>query len=396
MSTSDVPPFRLTLAEVAGAFGDLATLAPLLIGLITLNRLDPTGVFLVVGLAYVLSGLTYRLPVPVQPLKAVSATAIALGLSVRVVSAAGWLMGLLLLALAAGRIIEPLGRLFTRPVVRGIQLGLGWLLIRSAWKLITGPTLFPGVEVSSADGSTRLLLVLGAVLLLLPGFVWRRWPASLLVLGLGLAAALALGVTPAIGSRWGFRLPSLFFPSFSDLITATWLLVIPQLPLTIGNATIATADAAQRYFGPQAVRVRPRTLLVTMGLSNLLAGLLGGMPLCHGSGGLTAHVRFGARTGAAPLLIGGLCLGAALLLDGGLLPFLTLFPYPVLGVLLFYVGVQHGLLVADLRRPSEWAVAGAIAVLSLLTDNLAVGFLAGLALFWLPLLSRRLVRLFRP
>lgn len=398
MSTSHLPPLRLSLGEVAGAFGDLATLAPLLVGLITVSRLDPTGVFLVVGLAYILSGLYYRLPVPVQPLKAVSATAIALGLSAGTVSAAGWLMGLLLLVLAAGRLIEPLTRLFTRPIVRGIQLGLGLLLIRSAWKLIAGPTLFPGVELppTAEAGSVRLFLVLGAVLLLLPGLVWRRWPASLLVLGLGLAAALALGVAPADGIHWGFHPPSLLFPTSSELGTAAWLLVIPQLPLTIGNATIATADVARRYFGRQAARVRPRFLLVTMGLGNLLAGLLGGMPVCHGSGGLTAHVRFGARTGTAPLLIGGLCLGAALFLDGGLLPLLTLFPYPVLGVLLFYVGVQHGLLIADLRRPGEWAVAGTVAALSLLADNLAVGFLAGLALWWLPLLMRRLVGLFHP
>lgn len=394
MGTSDVPPFRLTLAEVAGAFGDLATLGPLLVGLITVNHLNPTGVFLVVGLAYILSGLTYRLPVPVQPLKAVSATAIALGLSAGVVSASGWLMGLLLLVLAAGRLIEPIARLFTRPVVRGIQLGLGLLLLQSAWKLIAGPALFPEAAVlppAVERWPIRLILVLGAALLLLAGLLWRRLPTSLLILGLGLSASLALGVSPAADHlRWGFRFPTFYVPTLSDLTTAAWLLVIPQLPLTVGNATIATADAAQRYFGPRAVRVRPRTLLVTMGLSNLLAGLLGGMPVCHGSGGLTAHVRFGARTGTAPLLIGGLCLGAALLLDGGMLPLLVLFPLPVLGVLLFYVGVQHGLLVADLRRPDEWGIAVGIAVSALLLNNLAVGFLAGMVLCRLPLLLRRL------
>ena len=125
-------------------------------------------------------------------------------------------------------------------------------------------------------------------------------------------------------------------------------------------------------------------LLTTMGISNLLAGLLGGMPVCHGSGGLTAHVRFGARTGAAPLLIGGLFLAMAILLDGGVLPLLALFPLPVLGVLLFYVGVQHGLLAADLRRPGEWTVAIGIAAISLAASNLAVGFAVGAAAHWLP------------
>ena len=381
-----VPPLRLTLAEISGALGDLATLGPLLVALVTLNRLNPTGVFLVVGLAYILNGLYYRLPVPVQPLKAVSVTAIALGLAPGVISAAGWLMGLVLLILAATRLIEPLSRFFTRPVVRGIQLGLGLLLVRSAWQLIAGPALFSeavGWSPAAGQWPIRLFLVLGAALLLLAGLLRRRLPTALLILGFGLAVSLALGVSPAADHlRWGLRPPTWYFPTLSDLTTAAWLLVIPQLPLTIGNATIATADAARRYFGPQAVRVRPRALLITMGLSNLLAGVVGGMPICHGSGGLTAHVRLGARTGAAPLLIGGLCLGTALLLDGGLLPLLVLFPLPVLGVLLFYVGVQHGLLVADLRRPEGWTVAGVVALIALLRNNLALGFLAGIVLDW--------------
>lgn len=383
MNESKTPPLRLTLAEASGAFGDLATLTPLLVALITINHLNPTSVFLVVGLAYILNGLHYRLPVPVQPLKAVSATAIALGLSAGVVAAAGWIMGVVLLLLAASGLIEPISRLFARPIVRGIQLGLGLLLIKSAWRLVTGPAIFPGAVETPTLSSWPLhwLLALGAIVLLLVGLFWRRLPTALLVLGFGLVAAVVLGA-PAVGSlHWGFRPPTIFLPSLSDLATATVLLVIPQLPLTIGNATMATTDAAQRYFGPQAARVQPRALLITMGLSNLLAGLLGGMPVCHGSGGLTAHVRFGARTGGAPLLIGVLCLGTALLLDGGVLPLLMLFPYPVLGVLLFYVGVQHSLLVADLHHPVEWIIAVGIAAVSLVTGNLAVGFMLGLGAY---------------
>jgi len=396
MSRPDTPALRLSLAEVSGAFGDLATLAPLLIALVTVNHLNPTGVFLVVGLAYVLNGLYYRLPVPVQPLKAASATAIALGLSASVVSAAGWLMGLVLLGLAASRLIEPLSRLFTRPIVRGIQLGLGLLLIRSAWRLVSGPVLFPGMAKAPAylgGWPLHWLLALGAAALLLAGLLWRRLPAALLVLGFGLGVAVVLGIPSQAGElHWGFRPPALVFPALSDFITAALLLVIPQLPLTLGNAAIATADTAQGYFGPQASRVQPRALLTTMGFSNLLAGLLGGMPVCHGSGGLTAHVRFGARSGAAPLLIGGLCLSTALLLDGGVLPLLALFPLPVLGVLLLYVGVQHGLLAADLRRPADWAVAISIAVTSLVASNLALGFGVGVAAYWLPRVSVSLNR----
>ncbi len=387
MYCSEATRFRLDLAEISGAFGDLAVLAPILTALITVNHLNPTGVFLIVGLAYVVNGLYYRLPIPVQPLKAVSATAIALGLSGQVVSAAGLVMGVVLLFLAATRLIEPLGRCFTRPVVRGIQLGLGLLLLKSAWQMVSGPHLFPGGETRLllADWPLQYALIAGAGLVLLLGLSSRRLPAALMVLAFGLLSGAVLGAPAATGGlRWGFHPPAIALPNLSEIATAAWLLVVPQIPLTIGNAVISTADTAQRYFGPRAGRVRPNNLLLTMGFSNLLAGLLGGMPICHGSGGLTAHVRFGARSGGAPLVIGGAFLAAAFLIDGGALPLLSSFPLPVLAVLLFYVAVQHALLVADLQHPFDWFVAGSIALLSFLFNNLAIGFLAGLAIYWLP------------
>mgnify|MGYP005832671613 CR=1 FL=1 len=378
----------LSLTEVSGAFGDLAVLAPILTALITVNHLDPTGVFLVVGLAYVVNGLYYRLPIPVQPLKAVSVTAIALGLSGQVVSAAGLVMGVILLFLAVTGLIEPLGRCFTRPIVRGIQLGLGLLLLKSAWQMASGPHLFPGGEtwLSWQTWPLQYALLAGAGLVLLLSLSIRRLPAALMVLGFGLLTGAVLG-TPAVseGLHWGFHPPAIALPNLSEIATAAWLLVIPQIPLTIGNAVIATADTAQRYFGSHASHVRPKNLLLTMGFSNLLAGLLGGMPICHGSGGLTAHVRFGARTGSAPLVIGGVFLAAAFLVDGGALPLLSSFPLPVLAVLLFYVAVQHALLVADLQHPFDWFVAGSIAVISFIFSNLAIGFLVGIVVYWLPL-----------
>src|SRR3972149_2888680 len=92
-------PFRFNLFELGGALGDLGTLLPLTVALITFNQMSATSVFLMVGLAYILSGLFYRLPMPVQPLKAVAAIAIANGLSASVISASGVIMAALLLLL---------------------------------------------------------------------------------------------------------------------------------------------------------------------------------------------------------------------------------------------------------------------------------------------------------
>jgi SulP family sulfate permease len=136
------------------------------------------------------------------------------------------------------------------------------------------------------------------------------------------------------------------------------------------------------YYRARARRVTPRNLLLSVGLVSLSAGLIGGMPLCHGSGGVTAHYRLGARTGGANLMIGGLLLFLALLLGGKALPYLMLVPYPVLGVLLGFVGLQHSFLAKNIRGAQEIAVAALIGLVTLYTGNLAVGFGLGIALHY--------------
>jgi hypothetical protein len=69
---------RFDRVELAGSFWDLGTLLPIVVGMILINKLSPTTVFLSFGLFFILiTGFYYRLPIPVQPLKAVGAIAIA-------------------------------------------------------------------------------------------------------------------------------------------------------------------------------------------------------------------------------------------------------------------------------------------------------------------------------
>lgn len=377
--------FRLTWAELSGALGDVGVLLPLGAALITVNGLPATSVFFGAGVAYVLTGLCYRLPLPVQPLKAVSAIAIAQGLSGKAVTAAGWWMGLLLLLLAVTDIPRLLGKLFTRPVIRGIQLGLGLLLVRSGLLLASRPQIVPGGEervIRLPIGSMPLgwLLTGASLLLLLWALRHRRRAASLIVLSFGILVALIVGgVTDGLGQvRLGLSLPHPRLPQFSDLTTAFVLLVLPQIPLTLGNAVYATVGTAKAYFEEDARRVTPSALMRTMGISQLVAALFGGIAICHGSGGLTAHYKMGARTGLAPVLMGMLCLALALFVDGNVLPILALIPYPVLGTLLAFVGVQHGLLARDLCGWEEWSLAATTAAVGFATHNLAFGFGAGI------------------
>lgn len=378
--------FKFNKWEVGGALGDLGTLLPLAVALITLNHMNPTSVFLVIGLSYALSGLFYRLPIPIQPLKAVAAIAIAAGLSASVISASGLIMAVFLLLLAVTGLINPIAKLFPITIIRGIQLGVGLFLIKAGILLTVSHQVVIGgsdalIDIAHISVPVSLLLAIGCGLVLLFFLKKRLLPPSLVILCLGVAVGLVWGSFHRLnGIHLGLSLPPLGLPSISDLSTALIVLVIPQIPLTLANAVFATASTAKTYFGAEAHRVTPRALLTTMGLSNLVAGFTGGVPVCHGSGGLTAHYRLGARTGGAPLMLGALFIGLAVAVDGDILPILSVIPYSVLGVLTIFVGVQHSLLVRDMRNAQDILVVTVIATIALITTNLAIGFASGIAL----------------
>lgn len=363
--------FRFTLAELSGALADLGVLLPLTLALITLNGVNATSALVVIGLAYLLNAFAYHLPIPVQPLKSLAATALALGLSAGVINAGAWWMAIIFIGLALTNATRLIERLFPRPVVRGIQLGLGLLLLRSAWTLVQPVASAPGKSLDS-------WLILGASLVLGLGLLTRREWAALGVIAFGLVIALARHGWPAL--TLAPTLPTATFPALSDFGPALWLLALPQIPLSLANSIYATSDTARLYFGQTAAHVTPRRLLTTMGLANVAAALFGGVPVCHGCGGLTAHYRLGARTGGAPLMLGVTFLLLGLLGGNTLLPVLRLIPFPALGVLLAYVGVQHGLLARDLRGLTEWLPALAVAATAWFTRNLAIGFAVGASL----------------
>lgn len=377
--------FRFTLWELGGAFGDLGTLLPLLAALILVNGVSSTGAFFIVGLAYILAGLYYRVPIPVQPFKSVSAIAIVMGLSASVIAASGLVMAVLLLLLAATGLIGLVARLFPRAVIRGVQLSVALLLIKAGAGLAGKPQLFingPAPAPHFVGLSVGWLLAIASGVLLIVFLRSRRLPASLAVLSFGLGAGVLFGPVESLTNlKLGLALPVLHVPALTDFSTAFILLVLPQIPLTLGNAVFATADTAGSYFGDSARRVTHRSLLTTMGVTNLVGGLLGGIPVCHGSGGVTAHFKMGARTGGANLIIGGVFLVLALFVHGNALPFLSLIPYAVLGVMVAFVGLQHAWLVRDVRGWHNMAVVVVIAGVTMATDNLALGFACGILLF---------------
>jgi hypothetical protein len=365
------------LGDASGAVADLGVLLPLLAALVLGNGLDVSTALVGVGALYVVAGLVFRVPVPVQPIKAAAAIAIAQHLDVSVLAAAGLCLGVLLLVLAATGAADLLSRVFTAPVVRGLQLAVGLLLLKSA------------VHLKGVNGSWGALLVAAVIAAALVAAAPRRFPAALLVLGGGLAyGALTSGGLPAASVHaWS---PALSTASLepSVLLQALVVLVLPQVPLTFGNAVVALTDLERAYFGRTAARVTPRTVSLSCGAANVAVGLLGGMPMCHGSGGLTAHYRAGARTWrmglwiGLPLLVGGLLFGPTAL------ALLGLIPVAVLAGLLAFTGVCHAALIADLRG-YRLVVGLLVGLVGGYTGNLALALVIGLVLHGLPAFGLR-------
>ncbi len=384
-----IGPHRLDRVELAGSLGDLGTLLPLAIALITVNGLSFTAVFLLVGLFYVASGLYYRLPVPVQPLKVVAAVALATPETITppVIAATGLLIGIILLLLGVTGMIERLARLFAPPIIRGIQFGLGFILVVKGLELMIDPALFLGGRGEPHLGPFPLnaWIGVGGAVVALFLLSSRRFPAALVLIGLGVV--LAVPFHTAAGAAWAFG-PSplpLALPGADELATAAVLLVVPQLPLTVGNAALGTEDVARTLFGRDAPieRANARRFTISMGFANVAAGALTAMPMCHGAGGLAAHYRFGARTGGSNLIIGVLLVGVALVFGRTGIYLLSSIPNAVLGLLLLFAGLELALLVRDVTEKRDLFVVLLIGGVGLATTNMSAALVAGIVLYYL-------------
>src|SRR5271155_1069760 len=367
--------FRFDWAELAGALGDLGVLVPIAVALIVKNGLTPTAVLLPAGLLYVVAGLVYRLPVPVQPLKAFGAIAIAHGFGADDIAAGALLMGVIFVALGVSGLLDQVAKVFPQPIIRGIQLSVGLLFCQLAWKLVSAtPKAFTDHRHSVWWLGVATAGVIAAALLL------RGRKITLVFLAI---AAVAMVLSFHGSLRYGpsaLHTPHLSWPVFSAGAVA---LLLPHFPLSFANSCLATADTARAYFGDVAAeRVRPGRLAMTLGVANLFAGAISGMPVCHGAGGMTAHRSFGARSGGAPIMLGSVLIALALATGATLAAALAGFPVPILAGLLTVAGLLHIALLKDLRGPWHWALALAVGITGFLS-NLAVALIGALLIWWL-------------
>lgn len=370
---------RFNRHEWAGAFADLGTLIPFVVGYLSVVGMEPGGVLFGFGAAMLVSGMVYGTPFPVQPMKAIGAVATAQTshaiITPATVGAAGLLTGALWFLLGMTGMAKRLREWVSDSVGAGIVIGLALSLFAVGTEMLAGDWVV---------GFTTLVVTL---------LLLRQTVVPVMFLLLVSCAIVALVQDHSLAKELAmiqprFDLPSssLGILSWNDISTALLLLVLPQLPLTLGNAVVATARENNRLF-PKRV-VSEKKLMLSTGVMNVGSAMLGGVPMCHGAGGMAAHVRFGARTGGAPIILGAILLVLALFFSSSIQALFRMFPLPILGVILMLAAVQLASgpwSVAKNSGNREKLVIAATVLVCLW--NVGAGFLAGLLLdqgtrFW--------------
>ncbi len=360
------PRLRFDRAEMAGSLGDLGVFIPLLAGMVNRCGLQFGPALFCAGLLNVATGWLFGIPMPVQPMKAIAAVAIAEGLTEPQILTAGLATGAVMLLLALTGLIDWLNRSIPKCVVRGLQLALGF-------KLLTGGIALIG-DTQSAIAWDSIGMGVLCVAIVLALYFSTRVPAALVVFGVGLAAAVAnqpsLLSELRLGMSW--HMPDL--TAWRDWHTGVVFGALPQIPLTTLNSVIAVCALSADLFPSRPVA--PRRVAVSVGLMNLICCPFGAMPMCHGSGGLAGQYRFGARTGGSVVMLGVAKMVLAVAFGASLLAWLQSYPGSVLGVLLLFSGLELALVCRDQTGRMDFFVMLATAG-TCVAVNTAVGFVIG-------------------
>jgi hypothetical protein len=357
---------RFDRNELAGAFGDIGTDLPLIVGMILAAGLHSASVLVMFGLMQYATAIRYRMPMPVQPLKAVAVLVITQKIAPEILYGGGLAIGLAMLALTVTGGITWLARVVPKTVIRGLQLGLGIQLAMLALK-----------DYVQADGLRGYALAVIAFVVTIALFGNRRFPPAIPVIAIGVVYALVYKLSGSdFSSAAGFSLPQIRSVSMSDVATGFVLLALPQIPLSLGNSILATRQVAADLFSERNVTVGKLSL--TYAAMNLVNPFFGGVPTCHGSGGLVGHYTFGARTGGSILIYGSIFLILGLFFASGFQQVVQVFPLPILGVLLFFEAAALMSMIRDQAVDARSILL--VVIVGLIAAGVPYGYAIGLVI----------------
>lgn len=359
--------------EIAGSFGDIGTDLPLIVGMIQAVNLNSASVFIIFGISQMFAGFFYGLPMPMQPLKAMAVLVITQKVPGEILFGAGLAIGIFMLILTLSGGLNLLARLIPLCVVRGLQFGLGLSLASLALKTYIPSAGIPGYIIAALG-----------FLILITTPKSSRIPAGIAVILLGLLYAGLFSLNfQEIGSNIGLAIPEFYQPKWSDILTGFVILALPQIPLSISNSLIATEQTVKDLFPEQRVSIR--RIGLTYAIANVIAPFFGGIPVCHGCGGLAGHYALGARTGGSVILYGSMYLIIGLFFSPVFGEVVQVFPQPILGVILLFESLTLLLLIADqAAERSKFIIALIVGLFALLVpQGYILGMIIGTGLYYL-------------
>ena len=356
---------KFTIKELAGSFGDWGTLIPFVIGYISIVGLNPAGIFICLGLTNIILGIRFNLPLPVQPQKTIGAIALSQNWNQSLVISTGFGTGAFWFILGISKKLNKIVDKVPLILVRGIQLGLGLIL---GWKALTLM-------------HDNLILALISLTIIIALLKYEKIPSSILLVFLGIIIMTFAGEINL--DNLYFQLPqiSIHIPNLIDLLYGMLFAGIGQLILTLTNVMIATIILAKDLFPDRARKLDANTLSFNMGYINLLSPFIGGIPLCHGSGGLAAQYAFGARTGGSMILEGLIEIILGVFFSNLLLNIFTAFPVSIFGAMLLYTAFLLARVSFKEFKMKEFVLIVIPTALLSFFINLPIGFGVGLVIY---------------
>jgi len=355
---------KFSLREFGGAFGDWGTLLPFIIGFVLIVGFNPAGIFLCLGITNIILGIKYNLPLPVQPQKTIATVALSQKWTPSMVISTGFGTGIIWTVLGFSKKLNKIVERVPTTAVRGIQLGLGLIL---GWAAIL---LF-------ADNIILGIIAVAIILVLIKN---KRIPSAIILMFMGFFIIFYTGAV--VASDVIFQLPTFTFyiPNWQDLIIGMLLAGIAQLFLTLTNVMIATVSLAKDLFPEKEDAIDANSLAFNMGAMNLINPFIGGIPLCHGSGGLAAQYAFGARSGGSMIFEGILEIILGLFFSHALFLLFTTFPKAILGAMLLYTAFLLGRIAFKEFDLKAIPIIIISAILCFFI-NITLGFIVGLVLY---------------
>jgi len=351
--------------EFSGGLGDLPTFLVFLIPLAIYNNINPAPTLILSGIFNIINGLIFKLPIPIEPMKAVAAISIKNNYDYNIIYLSGVIIGIIFLILSFNGIIDKITKFTPQPVVKGIQIALGIIFIELGLKLINkNPFL-----------ALNYIIIIILILVIIISRK-REFPIAFTLIFFGFVYTLLVNDNKLSVNI--YKPEIINFNYSADLIKKSFVLSLIQLSLSISNSVIATYFLLKDYFPKN--EITPKKIAYSLFYMNTISCFFGSIPLCHGAGGISAQYNFGARTGKSIIILGILKLFFGLFLSGYIISIFNKFPSFILSSMLIYNGIKLILRSYSQSQENDKPTA-IITALSSYFFNMFLGFIIGLLTF---------------